>query len=65
MKQKPEIIVEIDEVGNPTVEVIGFVGPGCTKLTEALEKVLGAKTKDTKKPEYNRREVSNVASNRR
>jgi hypothetical protein len=64
MKQA-EIIIEIDEVGNPTVEVVGATGPGCTKLTEALEKALGAKVKDTKKPEYNRREVKNVASNTR
>ena len=55
MKQT-EIFVEIDEQGNPTVEVSGHVGPGCAELTKNLERALGTVAKDTKKPEFNQRE---------
>ena len=64
MKQT-EIFVEISEQGDVSVEVSGHVGPGCAKLTENIERALGTVAKDTKKPEYNRQEVKNVATNRR
>jgi hypothetical protein len=47
-----QIDVLIDESGNPTIETSGFTGGECAAETAALEKALGAKTRDTKTPEY-------------
>ena len=60
-----EIIVEIDQTGNPKVEVKGHVGPGCKELTKQIELALGAAESENKKPEYYKQEVRNVATNRR
>lgn len=49
-----EIVIEIDEFGNVTVEGKGFVGPECEHLTADLEAALGAVEKRTLKPEYRR-----------
>ncbi len=46
------IEVLIDETGNPTIQTSGFTGGECARETAALEKALGAKTKDTKTPEW-------------
>lgn len=46
------IDVIIDEAGNPTISTSGFKGNECAAETAALEKALGAKTKDTKTPDY-------------
>lgn len=51
-----EIIVTIDQLGNSTVEAVGFKGKGCTDATAAIEAALsgGGGTVDRKmKPEFN------------
>lgn len=47
-----EVIVEIDENGNPTVEAKGFSGPDCKLFTDAIEKALGKVESVELKPEY-------------
>ncbi len=47
-----KIIVEIDEAGETTVKVEGHAGPGCQKLSEAIEKALGSVTGDVKTREF-------------
>ena len=47
-----QIIVSISADGDVQVEAKGVRGPGCAKLTEAIEKALGEVTKDQKKPEF-------------
>jgi len=34
------VVITIDEIGNPTFEANGFKGQGCTEATAALEKAL-------------------------
>lgn len=46
------IDVWIDQTGNARIETSGFTGGECATETAALEKALGAKTKDTKTPEF-------------
>lgn len=46
------IDVIIDSNGDPKIETSGFSGGECSVETAALERALGAKTKDTKTPEY-------------
>jgi hypothetical protein len=47
-----QIDVIIDAQGNPSIQTSGFSGDECVKETAALERALGAKTKDVKTPEY-------------
>lgn len=53
-----EIIIDIDQNGNATIEGKGFSGGECTKLTAAIEEALGDVTKRDFKPEY--RQVARV-----
>lgn len=64
---KQEILIDIDEVGNVTVEGVGFAGADCKKFTEAIERELGEVVETTLKPEYRQveRRVSNVTKVRR
>jgi hypothetical protein len=55
-----QIDVIIDETGNPTIHTSGFTGGECAKETAALEKALGAKTKDTKTPEFFKATVGRI-----
>lgn len=54
------IDVNIDPNGNPTIETSGFSGGECATETAALEKALGAKTKDTKTPEFYRQTKNTI-----
>lgn len=47
-----EIIIDIDEHGNATIEGKGFVGEDCVKLTKELEEALGVVENRRFKPEY-------------
>lgn len=47
-----EIIISFSEDGTPSIEVKGVKGPSCLKLTEDLERVLGAVENRQKKPEF-------------
>lgn len=47
-----EVIIDIDERGNVTVEGKGFTGNECTALTKEIEQALGDVEKRTLKPEY-------------
>ncbi len=54
------IEVLIDETGNPTIQTSGFAGTECAAETAALEKALGAKTKDTKTADYYKRTANTI-----
>lgn len=47
-----QIDIIVDEAGGVKIETSGFAGGECARETAALEKALGAKTRDTKTPEY-------------
>jgi hypothetical protein len=53
-----KIIVLIDEEGSSEVTVKGHRGPGCQKLTEALERDLGAATSDRRTAEYEQQSLN-------
>ena len=46
------IIIDIADGGATQIKVEGCAGPGCQKLTEAIEQALGTVTSDQKTPEY-------------
>lgn len=47
-----EIIVVIDQTGEPSLEVNGVKGKMCKDFSKALENALGEVTKDTVTGEY-------------
>lgn len=47
-----QIIIDIDEQGNVSVEGKGFKGPECRQMTAAIEESLGTVENVTLKPEY-------------
>jgi len=47
-----QIVVTVSPDGEVQVEAQGVRGAGCQQLTAALEKALGERTADQKKPEY-------------
>lgn len=60
-----EIIVIIDQEGNPALEVKGVKGKTCKDFSEALEKALGNVTKDTNTREFYEQENTNVRNRQR
>lgn len=54
---KKEIIIEIDESGNCSLEGKNFKGMECDKLLSEIERDLGTTTNRTKKREYNQRTI--------
>ena len=51
-----EIVVNIDEQGNVSMEVKGIKGPGCEKVLEPFER-LGEVFEEERTPEYYQREA--------
>ena len=51
-----EVKVTIDEEGNVKVTVFGAKGPGCLKLTEKLEALLGGEVEREFTSEYYQQE---------
>ena len=49
---KPEVVIEIDEEGNPKITVNGCAGPSCKDLTRNIEKALGTVSKDAPTKEF-------------
>lgn len=49
---KPQVIVTAAPDGTVTVEAAGVVGPGCQKLSAAIEAAIGQREGDQLKPEY-------------
>jgi hypothetical protein len=47
-----EIIISFSKDGTPSIEVKGVKGSSCLKLTEDLERALGAVENRQKKPEF-------------
>lgn len=43
---KEVVVVSIDNEGNATVKVECVAGPGCKKVSEAIERALGKVTSD-------------------
>lgn len=55
-----EIIVIIDQEGQPSIEVNGVKGKSCYDLTKDLEKSLGQPMKDSKTREFYESERATV-----
>lgn len=49
-----EVTITISPEGNSRIAVSGVAGPGCQKLTEALERAIGTTTEDVKTSDTNR-----------
>lgn len=47
-----QVIVDISESGEVTVEAVGCRGTGCAALTQAIERAIGQTVADVKKPEF-------------
>lgn len=48
----PVVKVTIDKNGTTKIDVEGYSGPDCTKLTQSLEDALGVVERKEFKPEY-------------
>lgn len=55
-----EIIVVIDQEGNPAVEVNGVKGKSCENFSKALEDALGDVQTNTRTREFYEQERTNV-----
>ena len=49
---KPQVVVTAAPDGTVNVETVGVIGPGCEKLSAAIEAAIGTVDKNTLKPEY-------------
>lgn len=47
-----QIIIDVTQYGETSIEAVGFKGKDCEKFTEAFEKALGKVKGRRKKPEY-------------
>ncbi len=47
-----QIVINIAETGELTIEAVGYKGSACEKATKAMEQALGTPGKRSKKPEY-------------
>lgn len=45
--------VDISPAGNVEVDLQGFKGKGCKKITDQIQLTLGGDSKSTPKPEFN------------
>lgn len=52
---KKQVVVEIDEEGNCSIDGQGFVGPECQKFIGEIESDLGVRTSTTQKAEFRQR----------
>ena len=50
------IVIDFDEQGNPTLDVLGAVGKSCRVLTREFEQALGARVSERLKPEFRQRD---------
>ena len=57
---KPTIEVIISPQGEVKIDAIGFKGPDCEKATRFLEQALGVVSNRVKKPEYHRRNTTQI-----
>jgi hypothetical protein len=48
------VTVQIDEHGDPTVDLDGYKGKGCQAVQDAFGRALGTTIKTVRKPEYNK-----------
>jgi hypothetical protein len=60
MEMSEEIIVIVDQSGEPSLEVNGVKGKSCKDFSAALEKALGDVTKDTPTREFYENARTNV-----
>lgn len=47
------IVVDIDTAGNVKLDLNGFKGNSCTKITQQIQIALGGEVKTDKKPDFN------------
>ena len=49
------VIIDIAPDGSVKIDAVGFSGPECEKATRFLDEALGKVTKNTRKPEFNKK----------
>jgi hypothetical protein len=57
---KPTIEIIVSPLGEIKIDAIGFKGADCEKATRFLEQALGVVSKRVKKPEYHRRNTTQI-----
>ena len=58
-----ELIIDIDEDGNVSIDAVGFSGDACEKATEKLIEALGKIKEMKKKPEFRHKTRARVSQN--
>ena len=61
----PQIVINIDNSGDVTVEAKQIAGGGCQALTAAIEAAVGRTTVDVRKPEYHQPQAAHERANAR
>lgn len=58
MSTKKQIVVEVSETGEITIETVGYKGAACEAATKAIEAALGVAGARKRKPEWYQTEQS-------
>lgn len=58
MRGHKQIIVDIDNEGNCSIDGEGFVGPECGHFIGEIEEVVGTRVTQRDKPEYRQRSTN-------
>lgn len=58
MRDKKQIVIDIDSEGNCSIEGEGFLGPECAHFMEEIEEAIGTRVSQKDKPEYSQRQAT-------
>ena len=56
MRDQKQIIIDIDNDGNCSIDGQGFQGTECAHFLNEIEEAIGTKVSETDKPEYDQRQ---------
>ena len=60
MRGKKQIVIDIDQEGNCSIDGEGFVGPECSHFIGEIEEALGKRVSQKDKPEYRQRRTTSI-----
>lgn len=58
MREQKQIIIDIDQKGNCSIDGEGFIGPECSHFINEIEEALGKQISQKDKLEYNQRRTT-------